>query len=99
MQGDSNLIICDSEFESYKTKMSELSSLLEDKITAYISILQTIANNGIKSGNVHDNLQTFVGALQNIQGQLPLLSAEMALNVDTFISGVDEKDQNMYYSS
>ncbi|MBE5953213.1 MAG: hypothetical protein E7257_03515 [Lachnospiraceae bacterium] len=98
MQGNNSLIICDSEFETYKTKMSELSALLESKIATYMYILQTLCNNGIKSGNVHDNLLTFVGALQNIQGQLPLLSAEMALNVDAFISEVDEKDRNMYYS-
>ncbi len=98
MQGDSNLKINDDEFYTYSTLINEMAGLLEEKISAYMYIMQTVCNDGIISGTVHDNLQEYIEAIKLMEGQLLLLSAEMGLNVDTFITEVDELDKNLYYS-
>ena len=98
MQGDSNLKINDDEFYTYSTLINEMAGLLEEKLSAYMYIMQTVCNDGIISGNVHDNLQEYIEAIRFMEGQLLLLSAEMGLNVDTFITEVDELDANLYYS-
>lgn len=97
MQGNDCLKICDDEFIEYKTRLTELAALLEEKISMYAYILQTVCNDGIVSGNAHDNLQAFVQALGSIEGQLMLLTEQMGLNVSEFHDNVDRLDENLYY--
>lgn len=98
MQGGGSLKINDDEFYTYSTMINEMAGLLEEKLSAYMYIMQTVCNDGIISGNVHDNLQEYIEAIKLMEGQLLLLSAELGLNVDTFITKVDELDINLYYS-
>lgn len=98
MQGNGSLKIFDDEFYAYKTMINEMAGLLEEKLSAYMYIMQTVCNDGIISGTVHDNLQEYIEAIKLMEGQLLLLSAELGLNVDTFITEVDELDKNLYYS-
>lgn len=96
MQGNGSLKIYDDEFYDYKTKINEMAGLLEEKLSSYMHIMQTVCNDGITSGNVHDNLQAYMEAVRLMEGQLLLLGAELGLNVDTFITEVDELDRNLY---
>lgn len=96
MKGNTSLKIYDDEFYNYKTKINEMAGLLEEKLSSYMYIMQTVCNDGITSGNVHDNLQAYMEAVRLMQGQLLLLSAELGLNIDTFITEVDELDRNLY---
>lgn len=98
MQGNGSLKINDDEFYTYSTMINEMAGLLEEKLSAYMYIMQTVCNDGIISGNVHDNLQEYIEALKLMAGQLLLLSAEMGFNIDTFITTVDELDGQLYYS-
>ncbi len=96
MQGNGCLKINDDEFYSYKTMISEMAGLLEEKLSAYMYIMQTVCNDGIISGNVHDNLKEYMEAVRLLEGQLLLLSSALGLNIDTFITEIDELDKNLY---
>lgn len=97
MQGNGSLKINDDEFYAYKTMISEMAGLLEEKLSAYIYIMQTVCNDGIISGNVHDNLKEYMEAVRLLEGQLFLLSSALGSNIDTFIAEIDELDKNLYY--
>lgn len=98
MQGNGSLKINDDEFYAYKTMINEMAGLLEEKLSAYMYIMQKVCNDDITSGNVHDNLQAYLEAVRLMEGQLLMLSSELSSNIDTFITEVDELDINLYYS-
>ncbi len=91
-----DLIVCDEDYEAYKTKIAEIDSALEERLTFIIEQLQFIFQVGIGEGFFHDNLGIFITHLQSMQGQLYYLTNKMSTDADKFVEEIDAIDDIVY---
>lgn len=91
-----DLIVCDEEYETYKTKIAEIDSALEERLAFIIEQLQYAYQAGFVDGVFHNNLGIFITYLQSMQGQLYYLTNKMSTDADKFVEEIDVIDDIVY---
>lgn len=91
-----DLIVCDEDYEAYKTKIAEIDNALEERLAFIIEQLQFAYQFGFISGDFHDNLGAYIASLQSMQGQLCYFTSKINDVADGFIQKIDEIDVNLY---
>ena len=91
-----NLIVCDEDYETYKTKIAEIDCALEERLAFIIEQLQYAYNEAFDGLTFHKNLGTFITYLQSMQGQLYYLTNKMSTDADRFVEEIDVIDDIVY---
>lgn len=91
-----DLVVCDEDYEAYKTKIAEIDSALEERLAFIIEQLTEAYENGFQGGDFHKNLGVFITYLQSMQGQLYYLTNKMSTDADKFLEEIDVIDDIVY---
>ncbi len=86
----------EESIRSGAAEMAKLSRELDDDIKQYLSILRTVLNAGIVSGNTHDSLAAFASAADMLDGKVSAIGASVSNKANAFLSEVDATDGYMY---
>lgn len=91
-----DLVVCDEDYEAYKTKIAEIDSALEERLAFIIEQLQFAYESAFLEGLFHDNLGIFIAYLQSMQGQLYYLTNKMSADAEKFVEEIDVIDDIVY---
>lgn len=69
---------------------------MEKLISDYISILQTIKEKAITSGDVSKALETYITYAKKLKGQFSNISTISNTHVENFLKRIDEADQYLF---
>lgn len=91
-----DLIVNDSDYESIGDAYTTIGTYLEEIITDYLSIIDNICTDGIKCGNIHDNLLLFKQTASLLSGQINAATKIATQICEDFVSDIDEADGDLY---
>ena len=91
-----NLVVVDDEYHSLSTAYQQYAATYEDVYQQYASILDTILQNAIMSGDVYENLSAFASSAKLLAGQFKQATGALAQYCDAFVSDVDQADTFIY---
>ena len=86
--------IDDEDFELYNAKLSEIDLALEEKLQGIIEQVKK-ACDAISSGNLHDNLCTYLGKLEIMQGKLNAFTLRMQTDAGDYLIRMKEIDDSV----
>ena len=93
----SNELIIDDDYcrtmgEYFVKKGNEMDRLVSD----YVSILQTVKNAGIKSGDVSDALGTYITYVKKMNQKVGNISKTAKEEINRFLARVDAEDKYLF---
>lgn len=68
---DRDIIISYDEISNINASVKDFSDYYIDKISTYVSILDSIISDGISSGAVHENLSLFKNLAEKLKDEVP----------------------------
>lgn len=90
-------LIVDDEYCSKMANYFQKQGEKMDKtISDYISVLISVRDNAICSGETHDALCTYIEYAQKLKGQIKMISKSAKTISEEFVSNVDEEDQFLF---
>lgn len=90
------LKIKDSEFEEAGRSVSSFCNLLNEELVEYINILQSIYDNSIKSGDVHDALGLYIGYVSKLENIAVNIGEKNEYITDSYLDEIDTADSFLY---
>ena len=91
-----DLIVHDDNCQALSNEYYKLGERFEEYINRYSDILNRVANDGIRSGQVHDNLLRFIESVNGLKNQ----GKELAINAEKcaneFLVDMDTADSYLY---
>ena len=90
------LIIDDDYCKNVGEILSKQGQHMDEVVAEYISILQTIKDTGIKSGEVSDALSAYISYAQKMEKQFGSLSETIKTQISNFLSQIDRADQYIF---
>jgi len=90
------LMVKDSEFEKAGSIISQYANLLNQAISEYHKTLVQISSNSIKSGQVHDALEVYIGYVADLNGKMEIVGNKFKRMTDTYINCIDKADRYLY---
>lgn len=94
LQGD--LIIHDEEYKKFGQLMETMNYISEKHLESLLEVLETVYNDGIKAGHVHDNLGAFIDRLCRMKGQFRIFTESYQKLAYDFITDVEIADKDFY---
>lgn len=91
-----DLIVKDDNCESIANEYYKLGNRFEEYVNRYSEILNRVANDGIKSGKVHDNLLKFIEAVNGLKNQGKELTINAEKCANEFLQDMDTADSYLY---
>lgn len=91
-----NLVVYDEEFEAFSNTIVSIGKQAEANLKLLIEQLNVVAEAGISEGSVHNNLVTFISALQNMHGQLSSYTNALGQDVINYLNEVEVRDFSFY---
>lgn len=88
------VFVCDEDFQSYDTLLSEINAAIESRIDDILVQLRKACDEGIKEGVFHNNLQLYIDKLALMKGQLSYFTAKMQEHSINFIGDIASLDVN-----
>lgn len=91
-----NLIICDGEFNTFASEISTIGKIAESRYNMLIKQLSRVASEGIKEGNVHDNLVSLIETMQALSMQFEFFTNAMNSDIISYLNEVEIRDFSFY---
>lgn len=87
------LVIDESNCKELQKYFHDQGIEMENIITQYISILQTISGSGIVSGEVSNALKMYVVYASKLKGEIGNLSGAVTQKIDFFVERMKDADK------
>ena len=91
-----DLIVKDDNCESIANEYYKLGNRFEEYVNRYSDILNRVANEGVKSGKVHDNLLRCNEAVNGLKNQGKELTINAEICANEFLQDMDTADSYLY---
>lgn len=91
-----NLILSEEYMKEMKAFFKNSTEKTELEYETYLSILDRICNETIKSGKTAEALRAFVDQARQLTGYIVEFGAEAAALIDDFVEKVDAADGKLY---
>lgn len=91
-----DLVVYDNDNKAIANEYSKFGERLEKYIDSYSEILKRVANDGVKSGKVHDNLLKFIEAVDSLKNEGKELSELAKKSAEDFLKDMDTADNYLY---
>jgi hypothetical protein len=91
-----NLKVKDEEYADLARLYGDYRALAEKHIDTYCTIMQSVASDGIKSGDAHDSLVQFASLALNLKDQVDQILSAMAERCASYVTEIDRLDQDLY---
>lgn len=93
----SNELIVDDDYcKSMGEYFTRQGEQLDEIISEYISILNTVKSNAITSGQVSNALGTYISYVEKLNKQIGNISVSAKSSIANFLSQVDAADQYLF---
>ncbi len=93
---DPKLVINDDFFNKIGGLCSSEGKRLEEVFDNYVDILQDIADEAVKGGDIHKSTVQFIAAARMLKGKAKSISATAKKICGGFVTQVDTDDQELY---
>ena len=91
-----DLVVYDNDNKAIANEYKKFGDRLEDYINNYSKVLKRVANEGIKSGKVHDNLLRFIDAVDDLKNEGKELTQLAKKSAEDFLKDMDTADNYLY---
>jgi hypothetical protein len=96
MMSYEKIIVDDDYIEEMAQYYNDTGILLQNMIDAYISKMNSILDNAIKSGEVHEAIRSFVTCAEQMKGCINETAKLAKCAADEFLVQIDEKDNFLF---
>ena len=91
-----DLIVVDDNYESISGAYKEIGDYFEKIISVYTDELQFLCEYGVRSGTLHDNLESFREVANQLKGQIETIVDLASEICGDFITDIDDADKALY---
>lgn len=91
-----NMMVADAEYQELAEVVTKIGSTAEECIEEYFSILNTVLENAVPEGKVHQSISSFYSQASQIKSIVSTICDETSGDCTNFVSEIDEKDQYLY---
>ena len=91
-----DLVVHDDNCQELSREYYEFGERFEEYINRYSEILKSVANQGVKEGQVHNNLVKFIEAVDKLKKQGKDLSESAEKCANEFLVDMDTADSYLY---
>lgn len=91
-----DLVVYDTDSKAIANEYKKFGDRLEKYINSYSEILKRVANDGVKSGRVHDNLLKFIEAVDDLKNEGKELTEIAKKSAEDFLKDMDTADNYLY---
>jgi hypothetical protein len=89
-------IVDDAEYEALHSPLTSLSTALANSLYRYNSLLQTLQDEGMVSGQAAENFKMFALQSKLLEGKAELLIDEIKAELTSYLEDVDVADRYLY---
>ncbi|MBP1045062.1 hypothetical protein I6N96_02130 [Enterococcus sp. BWM-S5] len=91
-----DIVVKDSEAEEMQLLVKKFFEDFDERLAKYTTSLETIINNGIKSGSVNTNLSKFKDSVEQLESHSENLNQRTQKVIIDFLADFDEADGSFY---
>lgn len=96
MEEEYDLVVYDNEFEAMGEEYIKRAERFNEILEIYTASIKRILDEGIKSGQVHDNLNSFYETVEGLKDNVDDISKNAKKCLDGFIQDMDTADSYLY---